>query len=178
MTDEYSESILKGNTEAETIEIIITQLIRFIASLLPLADDDVLIEYNKILIDQYTTLNAKSPSTCYSYASGARPQTNYSTEFSKDLLQRESNVQERVVRTAMKRDLTNEAGLTALFAKLRTRLLAKGLTDSDFSLLEATNVDKSKYAQYCRFAISFFGEIGRLPPLESAALLPSIHASK
>jgi hypothetical protein len=78
----------------------------------------------------------------------------------------------------MKTNATNEDGLATLFVKLRTRLLAKGLTDADFALLEATNIDKLKYAQYCRMAISFFAEIGRLPPRESAALLRSIHASK
>ncbi len=178
MVDEYLDSILKGATEAETVGIVRGRLLPFIVSLIPQADDDVLIDYNKVLIDQYTSLSAKSPSACYSYASGTGSPANYSAEFSKDLLQREMDVQERVVKTATKRVSTNQNVLNALFAKLRKELLAKGLTDADFVLLESNNVDKSKYAQYCSTTILFFREIGRLPPQENATVLRSIFASK
>jgi hypothetical protein len=178
MVEQYLDGILKGKTEAETIGIVRGKLLPFIGSLIPQADDDVLIDYNKVLIDQYTFLNAKSSSTCYSYASATGPLTNESPEFSRDLVQRELGVEERVVRTATKRASTNPAVLTPLFAKLRKELLAKGLTDTDFTLLESTSVDRSKHAQYCRTTILFFREIGRLPPLESATVLRSIFASK
>jgi hypothetical protein len=99
-------------------------------------------------------------------------------EFSKEFLQRELDLQERVARTATTRASTNPAVLNTLFAKLRKALLAKGFTDTDFGLLEVANVDRSKYAQYCRTTISFFREIGNLPPQESAVVLRSIFASK
>lgn len=51
--DEYHDGIQKGKTEAETIEIARAKLIPFIISQMPLADDDVLAEYNNVLIDQY-----------------------------------------------------------------------------------------------------------------------------
>lgn len=178
MVEEYLESIIKGKTQAETTEIVRGKLLPFIVSLIPQADDDVLIDYNKVMIDQYSFLNAKNPSTCYSYASGAGPLTNYSSELSKELLQRELDVQERVARTATTRTSTNPAVLNALFVKLRKALLAKGLTDTDLGLLESANVDRSKYAQYCRTTILFFREIGNLPPQESATVLRSIFASK
>ena len=178
MVDEYLDGILKGKTEAETIGIMRGSVLPFIVSLIPQADDDVLIDYNKVLVDQYTSLSAKSAAACYSYASGTGPSTNYSAEFPKDLLQREIDVQERVVRTATKRTSTNPTVLNALFAKLRKQLLAKGLTDADFALMEAANVDRSKYGQYCRATILFFREIGRLSPQENATVLRSIFESK
>ena len=136
------------------IGIVRGSVLPFIVSLIPEADDDVLlIDYNKVLVDQYTSLSAKSPAAWYSYASGTGPSTNYSAEFPKDLLQRDIDVQERVVRTATKRTSTNPTVLNALFAKLRKQLLAKGLTDADFALMEAANVDRSKYGQYCRATI-------------------------
>jgi hypothetical protein len=178
MVEQYLESVLKGKTEAETIEIVRGRLLPFIASLVPQADDDVLIDYNKVLVEKYNLLNAKNPSTCYSYASRTEPLTNYSAEFPRELLQRELDVQERVARTATTRASTNPAVLNAIFAKLRKALLADGLTDTDFGLLEVANVDRSKYAQYCRTTISFFHEIGNLPPEEGAVVLRSIFASK
>jgi hypothetical protein len=178
MVDEYLDGILKGKTEAETIGIVRGRLLPFIVSLIPQADDDVLIDYNRVLIDQYAALSAKSPAACYSYASGTGPPTNYSAEFSKDLLQREMDVQERVVRTARKRPSANPTVLNALFAKLRKQLLVKGLTEADFALMEAANVDRSKYGQYCHATILFFREIGSLPTQESATALRSVFESK
>lgn len=63
MVEQYLESILKGKTEVETIEIVRGRLLPFIASLVPQADDDVLIDYNKVLVEKYSLLNAKNPST-------------------------------------------------------------------------------------------------------------------
>ncbi len=178
IVDEYYEGILKGKTEAEMIETIRGRMLPFIVSLIPQADDDVLVDYNNILIDQYSFLSAKNPSICYSYAAGTDPKANYSTELSRDLVQRELAVQERVVKTAAKRSQTNPSVVTPLLAKLRKELMAKGLTDADFKLLESTVVERSKHSQYCRMIILFFREIGRLPPPQNAIVLRQIFASK
>jgi hypothetical protein len=178
MVDEYLESVLEGKTEVETIEVLRGRLIPFIMSLIPQADDDVLIDYNKVLIDQYTFLNAKNVSTCYSYASGTDPSANFSAELSRELLQREREVEERVVRTAAKRAPTDQGVLARLFAKLRKELLARGVTDADFRLLESTDLGRSQHSQYCRVTILFFREISRLPRQDSATVLRSIFASR
>jgi hypothetical protein len=52
MVEQYLESILKGKIEAETIEIVRSELLPFIASLVPQADDDVLIDYNQVLVEK------------------------------------------------------------------------------------------------------------------------------
>ncbi len=178
IVDEYYEGILKGKTEAETIETTRGRMLPFIVSLVPQADDDVLVDYNNILIDQYSFLNAKSPSICFSYAAGTDPKANYSAELSRDLVQRELAVQERIVKTAAKRAQTSPSVVTPLLAKLRKELIAKGLTDADFNLLESTVVERSKHSQYCRMIILFFREIGRLPPPGNAIVLRHIFASK
>src|SRR5262249_15985995 len=48
MVDEYLDGILKGKTESETIGIVRGRVLPFIVSLIPQADDDVLIDYNKV----------------------------------------------------------------------------------------------------------------------------------
>jgi hypothetical protein len=68
--DEYYDGILRGKSEAETIENAQAKFITFIRQLLPLADDDVLVDYAKLLVDQYTALNKSDPTACYVYASG------------------------------------------------------------------------------------------------------------
>jgi hypothetical protein len=176
--DEYYEAIQKGRTEAETVRTLRGRVRPFIASLIPQADDDVLVDYNRILIDQYSYLYAKNPSACYAYAAGAAPQANYQADLSSDLLQRRQAVEERVVATAILRPETSRAAVTPLFSKLRKALIARGFTDADFSLLDSTTVEKSKQAQYCRRRILLLSEVSRLPAPESATLLRKIFASK
>jgi uncharacterized protein DUF4339 len=175
--DEYFEAIQKGRTEAETVRTLRGRVRPFITSLVPQADDDVLVDYNRILIDQYSYLYARNPSACYAYAAGAIFQVN-PADLSSELLQRRQAVEERIVATAAVRPETTPAAVTPLFSKLRKALIARGFTDADFSLLEATAVEKSKQAHYCRRRILFLSEISRLPTPESATLLRKILASK
>jgi hypothetical protein len=176
--DDYYEAIQKGKTEAETVRTLRGRVRPFIASLIPQADDDVLVDYNRILIDQYSYLYARNPSACYAYAASAVSQTNSSADLSSELLQRRQAVEERVVATAAMRPETAQSAMTPLFAKLRKALIAKGFTEADFSLLEQPAVEKSKQAQYCRRRILFLSEISRLPAPESATVLRKIFASK
>jgi hypothetical protein len=176
--DEYYEAIRKGRTEAETVRTLRGRVRPFIASLIPQADDDVLVDYNRILIDQYSYLYAKNPSACYAYAASAVPQANYHADLSSELQQRRQAVEERVVATAALRPETSPAAMAPLFSKLRKALIARGFTEADFNLLESTAVEKSKQAQYCRRRILFLSEIGHLPAPESATLLRKIFASK
>jgi hypothetical protein len=176
--DDYYEAVQKGKTEAETVTTLRGRVRPFIASLVPQADDDVLVDYNRILIDQYSYLYAKSPSACYAFAAGAVSPVNLPADLSSELLQRRQAVEERVVATAVMRPETSPAAMTPLFAKLRKALIAKGFTEADFSLLEQPAVEKSRQAQYCRRRILFLSEISRLPAPESATVLRKIFASK
>jgi hypothetical protein len=176
--DDYYEAIQKGKTEAETVRALRGRVRPFIASLIPQADDDVLVDYNRILIDQYSYLYAKNPSICYVFAAGMIPQASVPAELSSELVQRKQAVEERVVATAVTRPEASRAATTPLFAKLRRALIAKGFTEADFSLLDQPAVEKSKQAQYCRRRILFLSEIGRLPAPESATVLRQIFASK
>jgi GYF domain 2 len=176
--DDYYAAIQTGKTEAEAVKALRSRVLPFIASLIPQADDDVLVDYNRILIDQYRYLYAKNPSACYAYATGVIPQTNYHADVPSELAQREQAVEERVIQTADRRPRSSSATATPLFAKLRKTLIAKGFTEADFNLLESTAVEKSKHAQYCRMSILFFSEIGRLHAPDNAAVLRKIFASK
>jgi hypothetical protein len=68
--DEYYQGVMRGKSEAETIEIARAKFIPFVRQLIPLSDDDVLLDYARILAEQYTALNERNPTACYLYASG------------------------------------------------------------------------------------------------------------
>src|SRR5215813_1476527 len=104
LAEEYYNNLVNGKTEAETIEALRGKLMPFIRTLLPLADDDVLVDYNRLLQNQYRELSAKDPSRCYMYASGEDTRANFSGELSKAVLQQELSLNERAVKTAAKRE--------------------------------------------------------------------------
>jgi GYF domain 2 len=171
--DEYHQGVVRGKSEAETIENARAKLIPFIRQLIPLADDDVLVDYVRILIDQYTVLNERDPTACYLYASGTGS-TNRSWRMPPDLQARELAVEERVIRTAVKRPTIDQKVKETLWDKVRTRLRSSGVTESDLEIMGAETVDASKHALYCALNIAMFREIARLPQREGAMLMRTV----
>jgi hypothetical protein len=171
--DEYYKNLTRGKTEAETIENVRAQLLPFIVKLLPLAADDVLVDYAKLLTAQYAALRKSDPTACYLYASGTE-KINITSQMPQDLRARELAVEERVIRTAAKRPAADEKVSEALWAKVWARMKSSGLTDSDLQILGAKVVNASKHALYCAVGISMFREIARLPENESAIVMRSV----
>jgi GYF domain 2 len=101
--DEYQQNIVRGKSEAETIENARAKFIPFIRQLIPLADDDVLVDYARVLTDEYTALNERDPTGCYLYASGTGTTNSFWGQIPPNVQARELAVQERVIRTAVKR---------------------------------------------------------------------------
>jgi hypothetical protein len=97
----------------------------------PLADDDVLVDYNRLLQDHYRELSAKDSSRCYAYASGEDSRANFSSELSKRLLQQELALNERAVKTAAKRELVDKNRIEELWRRVRTQMSASGVTNAD-----------------------------------------------
>jgi len=174
LAEEYYNNLVKGKTEAETIEALRGKLMPFIRTLLPLADDEVLIDYNKLLQDQYRELSAKDPSRCYAYASGEDSRANFSSELSKRLLQQELALNERAVKTAAKREPTDKNLIEALWRRVHTQMSASGVTTADWTLFETRRVPKPSHARYCTIATIFVREVGKLPQIEAAILMREI----
>jgi hypothetical protein len=175
--DEYYENIVQGKSEAETIATARAKLKSFILSLVPLADDDVLVDYAKFLTDQYQALNKRDTTACYEYASGTSI-ANISSLLPANILAREQAIQERVVRTAIKRPSIDPKLKAMLWEQLRTGLTAQGVTQSDLEIAGADSVDRSKYALVCAVNIVMFREISRLPARDGALLMRSILLEK
>jgi hypothetical protein len=174
LAEEYYRNLVKGKTEAETIDALRGKLMPFIRTLLPLADDEVLIDYNRLLQDQYRELSAKDPSRCYAYASGEDSRANFSSELSKRLLQQELALNERAVKTAAKREQVDKDRIEALWRRVHTQMSASGVTTADWTLFETRKVPKVSHARYCTIATIFVREVGKLPQVEAAILMREI----
>jgi GYF domain 2 len=174
LAEEYYNNLVKGKTEAETIDALRGKLMPFIRTLLPMADDEVLADYNRLLQSQYRELSAKDPSRCYMYASGEDSRANVSGELSKALLQQELNLNERAVKTAAKREPADKRLIENLWKKVHAQMSAGGVTNADWALFETKKVPKLSHARYCTIATIFVQEVGRLPQNETAILMREI----
>jgi hypothetical protein len=178
--DVLHQSVVQGKSEAEIIDLLQGRLAPFVMSQISLADDDVLADYTKLMVEEYAALGAKNPTYCYAYAAGAaKPDipANLYAELPAPLRERERAVQERVLSTAGPRAPVKDSDIAPIISKVRRQLVAQGMTEGDFALFASTNVDRAKHSAYCNFAIRFFREISNLPARESAMAMRSIMAN-
>jgi hypothetical protein len=175
--DTYYESYMAGKTQGELITAARAKLVPILTSLRPLADDDVLVSLARIYADQYETLSLKSAKLCYLYASGADANSS-AGEIPRDLVTRELELNERVVRTAAKRAPPSEAVMASVKEKLRAIMSSRGVTSEKLALLEATNVPPSRQGEYCATSIGLFRAIAILPQRDAALFLREIWTDK
>jgi hypothetical protein len=177
LVGEFYEKLLNGEPEAETAAAMRRKAIGVIKGLLPLADDDVLIELNKVVREKYRALNAQNPSHCFAFGSGADT-TELGAAIPEEILRRERDLYEQAIRTAAARPTPDAKKIASLQAALRRALLASGVTESQFGLLDAPSVTPAQHAEYCEVTILLFREIGRLPPEDAAMVMRILMTGK
>jgi hypothetical protein len=138
-----------------------------IKTLLPLADDPVLVEIGKLRVDEYRVLRARDAAACYNYMAATVVDPAVVKLLPAELAKRDQAMHEQIVRTAKKRDKqsTGEA-----WDKIRANLARSGYTATDLQMF-GQKVEPSAYARYCETAIATYGEILRLPTAEAGAVL-------
>jgi hypothetical protein len=177
LVGEFYEKLSNGEPEAETAAALRRKAIGVIKGLVPLADDDVLIELNNVVREKYRALNAQNPSHCYAFGSGA-DSPELSAALPEDLLRRERDLYEQAIRTAASRPVPDAKKIASLQGMLRRALLASGVTESQFNLLDAPSVSPTQHAEYCEVTILLFREIGRLAPEDAAMVMRILMAGK
>ncbi len=177
LVSEFYEKISSGYPEAETAIAMRRKTFGMIKALLPLADDDVLIELNKVVAEKYHVLNRQDAALCYSFGSGA-DSVEFSSAFSDDLLRRERDLYERAIATATPRPAPDARKIGNLQGILRRALLAGGVTESQVGLLDAAQVAPEQHAQYCEVTIRLFREIGNLPHEDAAVVMRILMSGK
>lgn len=178
LVDAFHDAIVQGRTEAETIALVRSRLLTVINSMLPLADDDVIVDYATLMVDQYIELKDHDPRYCYAYASGTGVDFNVRDYLSSSVRARESDLHARVVRTAAQREQPSRAAEDELWGKVRRELAAMGVSDKELDILGVDKVEGSQHDQYCSTAIMFFKGILRLPQQEAAVVMRGIFAAR
>jgi hypothetical protein len=174
----YYDDYIAGKTEAESIVGARAKVLLIISTLRPLADDAVLAELGAVYADQYLALGAKSPALCYKYASGVGAKDNVAADIPASLVDKENEVNRRVVETAKKRPDVPATVVSELWKKLGTQIAVKGIRNDQLNLLTNGSVDPLRYSEYCQASATFYREIARLPSREAGILMRSMLADK
>ena len=177
LVSESYEKLANGYPEAETAIAMRRKAFVMIKALLPLADDDVLIDLNKVVGEKYRVLSQQNVSLCYAFGTGS-DSPDISSTFPDDLLRRERDLYERTIATAAPRPAPDPRKVGSLQAALRRALLARGVTESQFSLLDAPQVPPDQHAQYCDVTVLLYREIGNLPPEDAALVMRFLLSGK
>jgi hypothetical protein len=173
----YYGSFESGKTEAESVAAARAKLLIIIKKLRPLADDGVLSDVGAVYADQYGALGSKNPTLCYQYASGIGNAVAPS-DIPQALIQRENDVNRRVVETASSRVTVDATTSGAVWKKIGTILISKGVSSEQFDLLSAATVPPDKYGDYCVTATALFREISKLPQSEAGIAMREVLADK
>lgn len=167
----YGDGFAGGRTEIEATAAGRALVETILKKLRPQADDSVLAELSAVYADQYAALGAKNPALCYQYATGANNGQVAASDIPQALLEREADIDKRVVETATSRAPFDSAQAEKLRNKIRIILASKGVKREQIDLLKEGAPSASKNADYCLAAAARFREISKLPPAEAGILM-------
>lgn len=166
--DVVTRGTSRGIAKAELTAQARAKVTDLIEKLLPLADDSVLIDFGRLVIDQYSAVQAQDSAACYRYASG-HPDQNLIKLIPAPLAEREVELNARIIMSAQKRPdpVSNDQS----WDKIRAGLNSRGYAARDLELLKARSIGVTDYVRYCDTAIALYREITSLPAMEAAAVL-------
>lgn len=173
LRDAFFDGYQAGQPEAALISAMRAKLVPIIKSLKPKADDAVVVDFARVLVEQYGVLASKNVTMCYRYAAFGGNEVNVLPELPQDLIQRELALSDRVIRTASERRRVDEKIVESLWGRVGDGL-AKRYPAEKISLLTSTNVPANKHGDYCAMATAMYQEILRLRPNEAAILLRNL----
>jgi hypothetical protein len=171
--DTFVDGAMKGAPQAQVIGQARAKLNGLIKTLVPYSDDDVLVDFGRLVVDQYRAIELQDSSACYRFASGQDDPTVIRM-IPGQLAQRELKLDAQILSSARKQ--YNSGDNEAAWSKIRTGLGLKGYSAGDLKLLTENSVKPSDYARYCETTIAVYQEIIVLPAKEAAAVLRGIYS--
>lgn len=167
------DGFTSGATETKIIADFRAQLLPLIEFHKARADDQVLIESARVMIDQYQVLGRSNPTLCYEYAAfGSK--VSLSGAIPAAITQREIALQERVILTSAERPPIPEAVTSALLTRVQQVMIRRFGADR-MAMFQLEKVEPSKHADYCAITGAFYQEIVGMRPVEAGAILRSMH---
>lgn len=166
----FVQSYKKGDTVADMVVAARKMILPTIVSRLPLADDSTVRAYGQLLVDQYKELRSRDVAQCFRFASGVGWDVNQPLVFSPQLARRELGLYDEILVTARLRHSPDPTTTEALWLEIFQRMSSRVGSERVMVLAE-TNVEPSRYRDYCDAAIALYQEVLQAPPATSAILL-------
>ena len=173
--DILSAGSARGAPPAELTAKTQMKLRSIIMTLLPLADDGVLIDFAKLRADEYRALQVLDATTCYKFVSGESLSESDVKRLPPELDKRELALHEQIVLSAGQRDkpVDAEQSIKASWDGIKANLAKKGYTTADLQSLALPDPDSP--ARYCATAVELFAEIIRLPGKDAALVFRDMY---
>lgn len=169
--NEFYESYISGDTEREQFAKARKRILAMLEELRPMADDDVIVDFARMQRDSYEYLASRSAASCYFYASGADKGRNFTEDLGAELVNRERELNERIVLTAAPRREIPAGEMKVVFAKMFKSPGVPALTAEERALLKADTVAPDRHGAYCQATIKFYNAILALPQSDAATAL-------
>lgn len=163
------DGFTSGATETKIIADFRAQLLPLIEFHKARADDQVLIEYARVMIEQYQALGRSNPTLCYQYAAfGSK--VSLSGAIPAAITQRELALQERAILTSAERPPIPEAVTSSLLTRVQQAMMRRFGAER-MAMFQLEKVEPSKHADYCAITAAFYQEIVGMRPVEAGAIL-------
>jgi hypothetical protein len=145
----------------------------FIAARLPRASDDILVDYARLLADQYAALGARDPAACFAFITRGGD-ARLVALMGPALQQRELALTERVLRNRSQRPAPAADVVQAANAAVNREIAASFDPQAVALLAEPARVPAAQYDLFCRIAAARLRAIIALPPHEAGDLIGSL----
>jgi hypothetical protein len=152
-----------------------TKVSPLISRRLPLSDDDVLIDYARLLADEYAALGARDPAVCYAFATRGGDSRTV-TLMGPELQAREVALTERVLRGKGQRPPPPAEMVATTNLNVARALAAQFGAESANLLAEPAKVQPAQYELFCRLVVTRFRTIAALPTRQAGDLMSTLFA--
>jgi hypothetical protein len=171
--DVFVNGASRGASQAELVGQTRVKIGDLTRKLLPQMDDALLIDFGRLVLDQYTAIQAKDKVACYKYASG-QPDQSVINIIPAPLIKREADLSVRIIRSTQLRaaSVNNDRS----WEKIRAGLNLRGYAAKDLEMLEGGPIGEADYARYCDLAVALYQEITGLPSKEAADVLRELES--
>ncbi len=171
----FADGFTSGATEDQIMADYRAVAVPLIASHRSKADDEVLIDSARLLIDQYRALGQSNPTLCYRYAALGTGKVSVAGALPVELVQRELGLQERVIMTSRARPPVPEAVTSAVLSRVHQTLVRRYGADR-MAIFSDETVAPAKHIDYCALSIALYQELVAQRPEDAGALLRALEA--
>lgn len=164
----FHRDFLKGEAMATLVAGLHGSVASKVARYRAFADEATILLLGRLIIDEYSHLATIDTRLCYQYASGVNGEIDIGSFLTQELLQREYDIQERIVRTATNRFATDRTILDAGWEKV-VATLTNGPHGKNLDLF-STTPRSEQYGDYCALAAAMYEAILQQPTPLAVAL--------